>query len=126
MAVGAAVATANSFLGVLRGTAYTGVTAQYVQLHDGDPGAAGSANISAMTTRNVLTHNVPANGAMTMATLPSFTMTATESISHLSVWSAATGGTFLYSAVLTAARSVNASDTLTFNTLTVSLAPIAA
>lgn len=126
MAVGAAAGTITSYLNVLRGTTYTGAAGQFVQLHTADPGAAGTTAVSAVTTRNALTHNAPSGTSMTLATLAAYSMTATETISHISVWSASSAGTFLYSGVLTASKSVTSGDTLTFTTLTVSITPAAA
>jgi hypothetical protein len=126
MTQGAAAATANAWLNVLRGTTYTGVAGLFVKLHIGDPGSAGTANASVVTTRNALTLNAASGGAATLAGLAGYSMTATESISDVSVWDAASGGTFLFSGQLTAARAVNNGDTLTFNTFTVSITPVAA
>lgn len=126
MTVGAAAATANSWLNVLRGTTYTGVAGLFVQLHTADPGAAGTTAISAVTTRNALTLNAASGGSCTLSTLASYSMTATETISHVSLWTASSAGTFLASGALTASQAVNNGDTLTFNSFTLSFTPIAA
>lgn len=126
MTVGAAAATANSWLNVLRGTTYTGVAGLFVQLHTADPGAAGTTAISAVTTRNALTLNAASGGSCTLSTLASYSMTATETISHVSLWTASSAGTFLASGALTASKAVNNGDTLTFNSFTLSFTPIAA
>jgi hypothetical protein len=125
MAVGLASATANSLLNTLRGTAYS-VTAVYVKLHIGDPGAAGTANPSAVTTRNQLTWSAPAGGSMALSALAAFSMTATETITHISIWDASTAGNFITSGALAASKAVNSGDTLTFNSLTASFTPLAA
>ena len=49
MTVGAAAATANSWLNVLRGTTYTGVAGLFVQLHTADPGEAGDQTTNEVT-----------------------------------------------------------------------------
>lgn len=120
----------NGWLDALRaGTTYTKPAANYVQIHTGDPGAAGTANASAgSTTRSALTQGAASNGSVALTgTAPSFTNGGTsESISHISVWSAATGGTFLYSVALTSAKTWGAGDVLTLNSCTVSLTPAAA
>lgn len=126
MTVGIAVAAANSRLNVLRGVTYTGIGSVFVKLHTGDPGAAGASNASAVTTRNAITWNAPSGGSMTLSTLSAWTMTATETISHTSLWDASTAGTFLGSFALTASKSVNNTDTLTINTFTLTESPIAA
>lgn len=126
MTAGAASATANSWLNVLRGTTYTGLAGLFVKLHTGDPGSAGTANASAVTTRNALTLNAASAGACTLSALAAYSMTATETITHVSVWDASTNGTFILSGALTASKSVANGDTLTFTTFTVSFTPIAA
>ena len=125
MALGLAAATANARLNTYRGTNLTGVNV-FVKLHTGDPGAAGTANASAVTTRNAITWNAPSGGSMTLSALASYAMTTSETISHISFWDASTAGNFLESAALTAGVPVINGSTLTFSTLTVALTPIAA
>lgn len=126
MTVGAAAATANSWLNVLRGTAYTGLAGLFVKLHTADPGAAGTTAPSAVTTRNAVTLNAASGGSCTLSALASYAMTATETITHVSLWDNVSAGTFIASGTLTASKPVNNGDTLTFNTFTVSITPIAA
>lgn len=125
--------TANAWLNVLRGTSaatFTAVTTLFVQLHTGDPGASGTANVSSVTTRPALNFGAASAGSQSaIATLPSWTSwagTNGEVVTHISVWGAASAGTFYYSAQLTASKTVNTGDTLNLNSLTVSLTPIAA
>ncbi|MGH3987827.1 MAG: phage tail fiber protein [Pseudonocardiaceae bacterium] len=126
MAVGLAAATANSILNVYRNTAYAAITNVFVKLHIGDPGAAGTANASAVTTRNEVTWNAPSGGSMTLNTLAGYSMTASETISHVSFWTASSGGTFLQSAALSASQAVINGSTLNFTTVTLAYTPIAA
>jgi hypothetical protein len=125
MVLGLAAATANSYLNVFRGTTYTGVTV-YCKLHTADPGAAGATAASTMTTRNAVTWNAASGGSMTLSSLGSYTMTGTETISHISLWDASTAGTFLESAQLTSGVPVVNGSVLSFSTLTLSFTPIAA
>jgi hypothetical protein len=120
------VNTANAWLNVLRNTSFTGVATPFLQLHTGDPGASGTANVSAVTTRQAITWSAASSGAIALSNTPSFTMTTTETITHVSVWSASSAGTFYYSAALTVSRAVVNTDTLNFNTLGVSITPLAA
>lgn len=128
MTVGfSATNVANKWLDWLAGVAETAPAANYIQLHTGDPGSAGTANVSAVTTRVVATSAASTGGSRALnGTLPSWSMTATETITHISVWTAATAGTFLHSVALTTSKSVVSSDTLTLATLGVSVAPLAA
>jgi hypothetical protein len=124
----AAVATANAWLNVLRGTTFTGIAGTFIQLHTADPQAAGTNAVSNVTTRQSVTFSAASAGAMVSSTAPAFTMTATETITHISVWSASSGGTFHWSAALTTPKAVVNTDTLTFTAggVGISLAPIAA
>jgi len=134
MAVGLATTTlANKWLDLLRGTAFTAPTALYIKLHTsaGDPGAAGTANSSAVTTRVLTTFSAASGGAIALGganSAPQWTMTATESIQFISVWDTIgpTGGNFLWSAQLSVTKSVASGDTLTLTTCGLSLSPVAA
>jgi hypothetical protein len=119
---------ANSWLNMLRGTAFSAPAAIYVKLHVGDPGSAGTANASAgSTTRVAATHSAASAGAIALSNAPQWTNGGTsETISHISVHDNATAGNFLFSAALSVSKAWASSDTLTLNTLGVSLTPLAA
>jgi hypothetical protein len=127
MAVGlATVAFANALLNTVNNTSFA-IPATYVQLHVGDPGAAGTANVSVVTTRQLATFSAAAAGALALSASPTaWNMTATETITNISVWSASSGGTFYWSAALSVNKSVTSGDTLTLNTCGLSLSPLAA
>jgi hypothetical protein len=122
---GLSTTRAHAALNVYRATAYTAVT-PFVKLHTGDPGASGTANASAVTTRNALTLNSPSGGAATLSSLASFSMTTSETITHISIWDASSAGNFQESWALTASVPVINGSTLTFSTFTLSFTPIAA
>lgn len=126
MTVGKAAATANSYLNVYRNTAYAAIANVYCKLHTGDPGSAGTSNASTMTTRNEVTWNAASGGSMTLLALAVYTMTATETITHISLWTASSGGTFLESAALSTSVPVISGSTVTFDTFTLGFTPIAA
>jgi len=118
---------ANRWLNMLAGTAFTAPAGFFVKLHTGDPGAAGANNASAVTTRKAVTWSAASGGSISQASAPgSWAMTATETITHVSFWDAVTAGNFLDSAGLNTPRSVNNGDSLTQNTLTITLVPVAA
>lgn len=121
-----AVNTANAFLNVLRGVTFTGIAGTFIKLHIGDPGSAGTANPSAVTTRQSASFSAAAAGAIALSNSPAFSMTATETISHISVWSDVSAGNFHWSAALTTPKAVVNTDTLTFTAVGVSLTPLAA
>lgn len=122
---------ANAILDAIRagGTNLTAPANLYVQLHTGDPGASGTSNISVgSTTRVAVTHAAASGGAIAMnGTAPSWTNGGTsETISHLSLWTATSGGTFRRSWALTSSKAWASGDTLTLTALGVSIAPLAA
>ena len=49
-------------------------------------------------------------GVLTVTNIPAFLMTATETITHVSLWSASSGGTFHISGALVAERPVVSGD----------------
>lgn len=131
MTIGLSTANlANKILDHLRGgTAWTQPAGLYVQLHKdaGEPGSAGTSNVSAVTTRSQGTFDSANNGAIALTgTNPSFNMTATENIKYISVWDASTSGAFLWSAQLAAVKSVESGDTLTLTSCGLSLGALAA
>ncbi len=126
MTAGLSAARANSILSVLRNTAYTAIATPFIKLHTGDPGAAGANNASAVTTRNAITWNAPSGGSMTLATLGSWSMTTSETITHVSIWDASSAGTFIESWALSSSVAVINGSTLTISTFTLSFSPIAA
>jgi hypothetical protein len=131
MAVGLAKTTlANKWLDLLRGTAFSAPAALYVRLHtsNGDPGAAGTANGSTVSTRVLVSFSAASDGAIALGganSAPQWTMTANESIQYISVWDSATGGNFLWSAALSVAKTVQNGDTLTLTTCGLTLTPFA-
>lgn len=116
MALGMAAATANSLLDALaNATNYTAPTALWIQLHVGDPGAAGTANAATETTRKDITAAFPAASGGTCTSNVAVTWTGvagTEDFSHYSIKSASSAGTFYWSGLITA-NAVVAGDTFT-------------
>lgn len=105
MTTGASSTLVDAFLAsILNGTAFTPYTGPYVQLHVGDPGAAGTANPAGETTREQATGTfVIAAGATTNpAAIAWSSVTTAETYTYISLWSAASGGTFLASGTITA------------------------
>jgi hypothetical protein len=128
MTIGIAATLANQILEIYRNVAPTLVATPFVQLHTGDPGAAGTANVSVgSTTRNAVTWNAAAAGSMALNTLGPWTNGGTsETITHISIWTLASGGVFKQSGALSVAQPWVATNTLTLTTLTASYSPIAA
>lgn len=132
MTVGLSVVNlANALLNTMRGNGngvtFTAPSTLFVQCHTGDPGSAGTANVSTgIATRTALAQNAASAGSQGITTTITFSATGADTVTHVSVWSASSNGTFYYSAVLTASKTVANGDTLNLTALTVSLAPLAA
>lgn len=121
MSVGMATPRANSFLDTEYGTVY-------VQLHTGEPGAAGTTNASvADATRKQATMAAAATGAKTLVSVSGSWLNGgtRETITHISMWTAATSGAFLRSAALPLTRDWSAGDTLDLASLSITLTPLA-
>lgn len=129
MTVGLSAAnTANKLLETIgrSGTTFT-AGSLYVKLHTADPGATGATAASAVTTRYACTFSAASAGSMSLSSMGgTWSMTATETISHISLWDASTAGNFLWSVALTASKSVVSGDTLSLTSLTLAFSPIAA
>lgn len=132
MTAGLAPSLVSGWLNALRttgngGAAYSAVVGTFVQLHTGDPGAAGTANISVgSTTRNSFIFSSSASGSsLSLGTAPSaWTNGGTsETLTHISVWTASSAGTLLFTVALTASKAWASADTYTQSTLTVGLTP---
>ena len=116
----------NTLRGGGNGTNFTAPAAIYIQWHIGDPGSAGTANTAAVTTRSAVTMGAAASNAIALSNSPTYTATGSETLTHISVWSASSGGTFYWSCALASSKAVVNTDVVTQSTLGVSLAPIAA
>lgn len=116
MAVGLASATSAALLDALTNQAnYTAPTALWIQLHTGDPGAAGTSNVATESTRKDVTAAFAAASGGTVTTNTAVTWTnvaGSEDFTHYSIWSASSAGTFYWSGTITA-NPVTAGDTFT-------------
>lgn len=124
-----AVNLANKLMDVLGGSNITAPTNVYVKLHTGDPGAAGTSNASANTTRVIVAWAAASGGSKAAnGTLPSWASWAagSETISHISIWDNLTTGSFLWSGALSSSVAVVNGNTLSLTSLTAAITPIAA
>lgn len=105
MTVGVSTYLENKILECMRGNTFS-VATVYIQMHTGDPGAAGTSNVSVRATgRKSVTYSAAAGGVMaTSAGTSNWTNGggSTETLTHYSRWDAASGGNFLGSAQLQA------------------------
>jgi hypothetical protein len=105
MADNVASGVANSILAALvNGTSFAGFATPYVQLHTGAPGAAGTSNIAGNNVRQPAgSFAAPSAGSTSNSAAINWTSVSTsETYSHVSLWSAASGGTFIASGSITA------------------------
>ena len=130
MAVGLSSSTLNGWLNALcRSVGYTDPDEFWVKLHTGDPGSAGTANAAANTTRQQATFSAASGGAITTSAPLEWTnVPNAETYSHVSFWSASTGGTFLGSDDLAVARTVAIGDNFSIaaGDLDLDIVPVAA
>lgn len=128
MAVGASSARLDAFLADYHEA--------YVQMHSGDPGASGTANVSTATTvRQEVTLGAPDtdNGNRrrrnnAIIRWEGADVTGSQSNTHFSLWSAASAGTFLGSGELSGPVSFveGAPAEIPINGLVVTGGPVAA
>lgn len=124
MATGLASAIVN---GWLDGTFATATC--WPKLHTADPGAAGATAAAAGdTTRKQATMAAASVGskAMTGTAGPWTNGGTTETLTHISLWTAASAGTFNGSAALTAPQAWASTNTFTLTSLSIAITPIAA
>lgn len=102
MTVGLAASRANTLLDSLASAL------QFIQLHTGDPGAAGTANIAGNDTRKAVTWasaGTTADGQIEISVQIEWSdaeVDTTETYTHVSFWSLVTGGDFEMSGTVTA------------------------
>jgi hypothetical protein len=115
---------------IFSAAAFTAPAASYIQLHTGDPGAAGTSNISSYATRTVLAWSASAGGTKSISAAVTITAswagTNGETLTHVSYWDAVTGGNFIVSDQLVAPVLVVTGQPVAVPTLTVPWQPLAA
>lgn len=124
MTLGVASGVAN---GWLDGTFATATC--WVKLHTADPGAAGATAAAAGdTTRKQATMAAASAGSKAAsANVGPWTNGGTsETLSHISLWSASSAGTFNGSAALSGNQAWASGNQFSLTALTISITPIAA
>lgn len=109
---------------VFNATSYAGTSTQYVKLHLGDPGEAGTANAAVHTTRATVTFGAASGGSISNDSLVTWTSySANETVSHISLWDAASAGNCLWTGPLTASKALTIGDSfeIGIGSLTVSI-----
>jgi len=101
----------------------------WVKLHTADPGASGATAAAAGdTTRKQATMAAASAGskAMTGTAGPWTNVSTTETLTHISLWTASSAGTFNGSGALTASQAWVNTNTFTLTSLSIAITPIAA
>lgn len=97
----------------LKGEAPTTYTKVFIQLHTGDPGSAGTANIAGEATRKEAT--LTGTAILKNSGVVKWTGVSTaEKYKYFSVWSAVTAGTFIGKEALEAEKEVSIGDSAEF------------
>jgi hypothetical protein len=109
-------------------SALDGLVGTFIQAHVGDPGAAGTSNNASVTTRLSLTWGASSNGTKAITNQPAWANWAgtTQTITHVSQWTASSGGTFKGSAPLSTPVLISAGATLTITAYQLTFGPVAA
>jgi len=121
--VGASAANANAYIDSITGAAGGG----YIQYHTGDPGAAGTSNVGS-STRAAISFPAASGGTSTQTGTSTLTGWAGGSVtvSHGSLWSASSGGTFRGSFAFSVSRSVVNGDNLNTSSVAFTAGNVAA
>lgn len=117
MTLGMSAYTADGFLNALGNATAFSVTTVYAQLHLGDPGAAGTANLATEQDREIVSFGAPSAGSGTRQIANDAEVAwspveagVNEDPTHVSLWDAATAGNYLGSGTITG-NAINDGDT---------------
>lgn len=119
MADGLSTANAN-----LAAAAAVGTNASWASLAKGDPGSAGTANPSSVTTREAVAWGSASGGVESTTSVGAWTSwagTNGEVVTDLAMWSASSGGTFGLSMPLAVSVTMDTGDSLTITSATVTV-----
>lgn len=100
----------------LMGT-YLTTIATHISLHSADPGTTGANSVG---TRVAASWSVDADGDLTLSSSAAFTgLTANQTVTHVGLWSASSGGTFRGGFSLSGDTSANSAGEYTVTGLTI-------
>lgn len=106
--------TANKIIDkILRNTDFVHASTIYVSLHDGDPGQTGSNELTGGGyARKLAAFSAAAGKATSNASDIEFPTMPTATVTHIGLWSAASGGNFWWGGALTVSKALTTGDTL--------------
>lgn len=105
-------ALANAWLDTLRNVS-AAYAAVYCSLHTADPGNTGANEVTGGGySRKQVNWNAAANKHMDNLADITFSNMPAVTVTHVGLWTAASGGTFLWGGALTSSRTLQAGDAL--------------
>jgi hypothetical protein len=111
----------NALLDTLGGTAFS-VANVYAQLHTGDGGEDGTANVATENSRQAVSFGTASGGSLQTSGSTTWTnVSAAETYSHFSLWDASSAGNCLWTGALSSTATVAVGDTFQITTLTLTL-----
>lgn len=102
----------NAILNAIFNNASLAVAARWVQVHTGDPGEDGTANV-ADTDRQELDDAAAAGSLFTSVNQLDWTAGSAETYTHVSVWDDPVAGNCWWTGQLTSTQPVNIGNTFT-------------
>lgn len=123
MAYSLSAAAADDFLKWLNGTTMpTAPAGQYFGLAVGDPGSAGTSNLSAGSTTRVQATFSETGGVLTMTNTPGWTNGGTsETLTGIVSFGASSGGTFWFDFPLSSSQAWASTNTFTLTSMTLTI-----
>ena len=123
MATGVSNYLANKWLAALGNATAFSVATVYIQLHVGDPGANGTANVATETNRKSVAFAAASGGSLaSSADVTWSNIQGSQDATHFTAWDLSASGNFLFSGTITG-NPYTAGDTytITSGSLTTSL-----
>jgi hypothetical protein len=111
--MGFSTTTRNSLLdAIFNNTSYV-VAQAYVSLHTADPGNTGASEVTGGSyARQAGSFCAAASGALSNDANIDFTSMPAATVTHVGLWTAVSGGTWIGGGALTASKTTNSGDTL--------------
>ena len=111
----------NKLLDTLGNNAFS-VSVVYLQLHTGDAGEDGTANVAGETTRQTVSFGAASSGSITSSGTVTWTSLSTaETLTNWSAWDAASSGNCLWTGALSGSATVAVGDTFQITSLSLTL-----
>lgn len=95
----------------------------HVSIHTADPGNTGTSEVTGGTyARVAVTWGTPANGTLSLSSVPVFQIPAGSTITHFGLWTSASGGQFFGGFALDSSQTYGTAGTYTVDALTITQA----